>query len=153
MSSFKFNLDDSEDYEHANESRKNVTELCTESLRAIEKLSYKKLQLSSIKCLIRENIDMFPNLKHLQFESGLVGIFHVLKHASLTNVNLESLECVFFHSDILNSYSVYFLNLKELSALEIINETAFSSFISRHSKTFEKNMIDNASNITELTAN
>ncbi|CAG9799677.1 unnamed protein product [Chironomus riparius] len=122
----------------------------TQVTKNIERLFYKGPQRSSAKC--KRIIDLFPNIKHLHFESDYAREFRVLKHVSKTKNNLESIQFLSFHSDVQNSYSVYFPNLKELSSFAINDEDSFSSFISRHSKTLERITIEDVEDMTELTA-
>ncbi|XP_070509462.1 uncharacterized protein [Chironomus tepperi] len=123
----------------------------TQVTKNITSLKYKGPQTSLSKC--KRLIDLFPNLKYLHFESDYVREFKVLKHVSKTQVNIESLEFLSFHSDIVTSFSVYFPKLKNLSTFAICDENAFSSFVSRHSTTLERITIEDIDDMTELTAN
>jgi len=124
----------------------------THVTKNIERLSYKGPHRTSAESKLI--LDLFPNIKHLNFESDYVEEFRLLKYVSKANVKLESLAFLDFHGvDLKKSYSVYFPNLKNLSTFGIYNEKVFSSFILRHSDTLQSITVEDTDDMTERTAN
>lgn len=121
----------------------------TQVTKNIERLSYNGPQYDLANC--KRFIDLFPNLKHLQFKSDMSEP-ELLKYVSQRNIKLESLEllCVY---ELLENLQLHFPNLIELFIFLIIEEEEHSNFISRHSKTLERITIWDIFGMTELTVN
>ena len=131
-------------------SEMNEPQIATNVTKNIERLSFQGVHRTLDES--KQFIDLFPNIKHLQFEAHHEEDFKLLRHVSMTNDKIESLGFLNFDNDFEESFSVYFPNLKELSTFNIsYEEEAFCAFINRHSKTLEKIIIRDTDEMSFLT--